>query len=67
MSYISVYLKGSSHKVYTHMGESSKFKKSLTFEYRNLKHAVCIQNDKNFKFKASIVLRHTENTSEKLL
>ena len=29
---------------------------------QNLKHAVCIQNDNNFKFKASIVLKHTENT-----
>ena len=33
----------------------------------DLKHAACIQNDNNFKFKASIVLRHTENTSEKIL
>ena len=51
------------------MVESSKFWKSSIFEIQNLhlKHAACIQNDENFKFKASIVLRHTENTSEMLL
>ena len=48
------------------MGESSKFR-NPEIGIRNLKYAVCIQNDNNFKFKASIVLRPTENTAEKLL
>ena len=32
-----------------------------------LKLAVCLQNFNNFKFKWSIILRHTENKSKKLL
>ena len=50
----------------TFMGESSKFPKSLIFETPNFKLAVCTLNIHNFKFKWSIVLRQTENKSEKL-
>ena len=49
------------------MGESSKFKKSCTFKIHNLMHAVCLQNNNNFKLKWTIVLKHTGNKSEQLL
>ena len=44
-----------------------KFPKSWTFEISILKHAVCPLNIHNFKIKWSIVLRKTENKSEKLI
>ena len=49
------------------MGESSKRPKSWTFEISILKLAVCLLNIHNFKIKWSIVLRRTENKSEKLI
>ena len=48
------------------MGESSKFPKSRNFEISILKNAVCQLNIYNFKFKWSVVLRQTENKSERL-
>ena len=46
------------------MSESSKFKKSWTFEIQILKLAVCLQSVRNFKFKWSFAQRWTENKSE---
>ena len=50
-----------------HMGESSKFQKSLTFETPILKLAVCPLNIHNLKFKWSIVFSKTEYKSENRL
>ena len=44
-----------------------KIRRSKVTEYAALKLAVCPLNIHNFKFKWSIVLRQTENKSEKLL
>ena len=49
------------------MGESSKFPKSWTLEISILKLTVCPLNIHNFKIKRSIVVRQTENKSEKLI
>ena len=49
------------------MAESSKFKKSLTFEILTLKLAVSLQSVSSFKFKWSFAQRWTINKSEKLL
>ena len=49
------------------IGESSKFPKSWTFEISILELAVCLLNIHNFKIKWSIILRQTENKSEKLI
>ena len=51
---------------YKHGFISSKFPKSWTFQTPILKLAVCRLNIHNFKLKWSIVLRQTENISEKL-
>ena len=50
-----------------YIGESSKFPKSWTFQTPILKLAICPLNIHNFKFKWSIVYRHTEDKSENLL
>ena len=49
-----------------HMGESSKFPKSLTFKTPNLK-TCSMPTIRNFKFKWPNVFRQTYNKSEKLL
>ena len=51
----------------TSMGESLKCPKSWTFKISILKLAVCLVNIHNFKIKWSVVLRQTENKSEKLI
>ena len=47
-------------------GWNFNFQKSSTLEITIFKHAVCLENTNNFKFKWFIVLTGIQNKSEKL-
>ena len=50
-----------------YIGWKFKISKILNIKINILKLVVCLQNINDFKLKCSIVLRYSENKSEKLL